>query len=112
MSHAHAERGQATVELIALLPVLVALALLLWQAVVAGQAMWLAGSAAREAARARAVGADPARAARSVLPASLERGLAVDRNGDGVIVRVRIPSVVGRVRLGTVTARSRLEPQA
>jgi len=112
MSRAHAERGQATVELIALLPVLVALALLLWQAVVAGQAMWLAGSAAREAARARAVGADPARAARSVLPASLARGLAVARDGDGVTVRLRIPSVVGRARLGTITARSRLDPQA
>ena len=46
------ESGQATVELVALLPLLAAVGLALWQAVVAGQAMWLAGAAARSAARA------------------------------------------------------------
>jgi hypothetical protein len=112
MSHAHDERGQASVELVALLPLLILMVLLLWQAVVAGQALWLAGAAAREAARARAVGEDPARAARVVLPASLERGLAVRRAGDGVTVRLRVPAVIGGARLGTVAVHSRLEPQA
>src|SRR4051794_20552856 len=111
MSRAHEEHGQASVELVALLPLLTVVALLLWQAVVAGEAMWLAGSAAREAARAHALGDDPARAARTVLPRSLEPGLAVRRDGDGVLVRVRIPAVVGGARLGSVSARSRLEPQ-
>src|SRR5512144_1933705 len=108
MSRTHDERGQATVELVALLPVLVLVALVLWQAVVAGQAVWLAGAAAREAARARAVGDDPRQAARTVLPRSLERGLAVRRDGDGVLVRVRLPAVVGGARLGSVAARARL----
>lgn len=40
-----AESGQASVELVALLPLVVVLAALLWQAVVAGQAVWLAASA-------------------------------------------------------------------
>src|SRR3954454_5294595 len=89
------ERGQATVELVALLPLLAVLAALLWQAVLAGQALWLAGTAARAAARAHAPDADPASAARRVLPASLRRDLHVRAGDDGVAVRLGIPSVLG-----------------
>ena len=39
------ERGQAAVELVAVLPFIAVLALVLWQLAVAGQAAWLAGSA-------------------------------------------------------------------
>jgi hypothetical protein len=49
-------RGQASVELVALLPLLALNALALWQGVVAAQAAWLAGGAARAAARAQALG--------------------------------------------------------
>ncbi|MEZ5122515.1 MAG: hypothetical protein R2736_13210 [Solirubrobacterales bacterium] len=38
---AFGERGQASVELVALLPLIALLGLLCWQAVVAGQAVWL-----------------------------------------------------------------------
>jgi hypothetical protein len=107
------ERGQATVELVALLPLVAVLALLLWQAVVAGQAVWFAGSAARAAARASAIGADAPAAARRVLPARLEQGLKVDRaaGDEGVRVAIAIPSVIGATRLGTVSARARLQDQ-
>jgi len=109
------ERGQATVEFVALLPLIAVLAGLLWQAVVAGQAIWLAGSAARAAARASALGADARLAARGVLPQRLERGLVIaERPGgrdEGVRVAIRIPSIVGDARLGTVTARARLRDQ-
>ncbi len=107
------EEGQATVELIALLPLVAVLTTLLWQAALAGQAVWLAGSAARAAARATAVGADAQAAARGVLPDRLDRGLAVSPAGeDGVRVAVRIPAIVGGARLGTVSARARLQPQS
>lgn len=108
-----AERGQATVELVALLPLLAVLAALLWQAVVAGQAVWLAGSAARAAARANAVGGDERAAARRVLPARLERGLVVGRTAPGGSVRVAIavPAIIGSARLTTVSARARLQGQ-
>ena len=105
------EHGQATVELIALLPLIGVLAALLWQAVVAGQAVWFAGSAARAAARASAVGADARAAARGVLPGRLDRGLKVEREGDGVRVAVAIPAVIGRARLGSVSAGARLQDQ-
>ena len=108
-----AEDGQASVELVALLPLVAIFVVLLWQAVVAGQAVWLAGSAARAAARATAVGADAPAAARRVLPSHLERGLVVRRaaSGEGVRVAVAIPMVFGSGRLTTVSARARLQDQ-
>jgi hypothetical protein len=110
-----AEHGQATVELVALLPLMGVLAALLWQAVVAGQAVWLAGSAARAAARASALGTDAPAAARRVLPDRLERGLVVRRvrpGSGGVQVAIAVPAVVGSGRLTTVHARARLQDQA
>ncbi|HEY1540255.1 MAG TPA: hypothetical protein VGF63_12710 [Solirubrobacteraceae bacterium] len=107
------EVGQATVELVALLPLLAVFVALLWQAVVAGQAVWFAGTAARAAARASAIGADAGAAARRVLPDGLERGLEVKRvdGDDGVRVAISIPTVIGSLHLGTVSARARLQDQ-
>src|SRR5689334_19961606 len=96
------ERGQATVELVALLPLLAVLGFAVWQGAVAGQAIWLAGSAARAAARAEALGADPAPAARAALPPRLEDGLRVRPADDGgVAVTVRIPAVIGTGAMAT-----------
>jgi hypothetical protein len=106
------ERGQATVEFVAVLPLLVVLGLGLWQAAVAGQAIWLAGAAARAAARAEALGADPAPAARDVLPPRLEDGVSVHaRDGGAVTVTLRIPSVVGSGALASTSAEARFVPQ-
>lgn len=106
------EDGQASVELVALLPLLVALVGALWQAVVAGQTLWLAGAAAGAAARAAAVGGDPARSARATLPTRLEAGLQVRLEAnDGVTVRVRIPTAWGTGSLGTVTRHARFPAQ-
>jgi hypothetical protein len=109
-----AAQGQATVELVALLPLMAVLAAVLWQGVVAGQAVWLAGSAARAAARASAVGADARAAARHVLPPRLRRGLVVQQaaeSGGGVRVAVAVPAIVGSGRLATVSARALLQDQ-
>jgi hypothetical protein len=106
------ERGQATVEIVALMPLLAVLGFAVWQAAVAGQAIWLAGAAARAAARAEALGDDPAPAARGALPPRLEDGLRVRvREGGGVTVTLRIPSVVGSGALGSTSARARFVPQ-
>jgi hypothetical protein len=104
--------GQATVELIALLPLLAALLAGVWQAVLAGQAVWAVASAARAAARAHAVGADASVAARAHLPASLEPGLRVrTRTGGHVSVSVRIPALPGLPSPGRAEAGGRFEPQ-
>lgn len=106
------ETGQATVELVALLPLVLLLLAALWQLALAGQAIALAGSAARAAARARALGGDPARAARAVLPRTLEHGLRVEHASDGAVrVALAVPAVIGGGRVATVGARARFEPQ-
>jgi len=106
------ERGQAAVELVALLPVVVLLGALLWQAAIAGQVVWLAGSAARAAARAHAGGSDTARAARGVLPEDLEDGMRVRARSDGAVeVTLPVRSIFGSKRLASVDAEARFEPQ-
>jgi hypothetical protein len=112
MSRPHPQKGQASVELVAVLPLVVLLAALLWQAVIAGEAAWLAGSAARAAARAQAVGADPLAAARRVLPARLAHGLHVHAKDDGsVAVSVPVPVAIGGGRLATIVEQARFAPQ-
>lgn len=76
--------GQASVELVAMLPVLGALLAGCWQAVVAGHCWWLAGVGARAAAG---------------------PGLKVSEGRGGqVTVRVPVPAVAPGVRLGSVSA--------
>jgi hypothetical protein len=107
------ERGQATVELVGVLPLVVVLGFGVWQAAVAGQALWMAGAAARAAARAEALGADPEPAARAVLTPRLADGLRVRlRDGGGVRVTLSIPAVVGGGDLGRTTAAARFVSQA
>jgi pilus assembly protein CpaE len=88
----HGQRGQASIELVAALPFVLLVAAIVWQLALAGQTAWLTANAARAGARAEVVGRDPAAAARSALPGSLERGLEVERReAGGVRVSVRIP---------------------
>ncbi len=103
------EDGQAAVEMVALLPWVAAVLLVAWQFVVAGDARASAAVAARAAARAVAVGADPAAAARERLPRRLRPGLRV-RTADGgaVSVSVRVPALAGPLELGRVAASAGL----
>jgi hypothetical protein len=95
-----------------MVPIVVVLAAALWQAAVAGQAVWVSGAAARAAARAAAVGGDAKDAARRALPGALEHGLRVSTGDDGKAeVRIDVPLVVGSGRLATVTAKAQFEPQ-
>jgi hypothetical protein len=112
MSLVRSESGQASVELVALLPVLAVVGFALWQAVVAGQAAWLGASSARAAARASAVGGDAREAAASLLPGRLRAGLRVDRPSDGTVrVRIGVPSVVGSGRVATFTSTAHFSSQ-
>jgi Flp pilus assembly protein TadG len=101
------QRGQASVEFVAVLPAVMLVALIVWQLALAGQTAWLAANAARVGARAVAVDQDAAAAVRSSLPDSLERGLTVTRGGDGdVEVGVRVPILV-RAWSSPVVVRAR-----
>lgn len=106
-----ADGGATSVEFVAMLPLVVALALGAWQGLVAGQAAWLSGGAAQAAARAQAIGGDPRTAARRALPEPLHRGLGVRVRDGEVTVRVRVPAVLGSRSLGAFSARAHLRDQ-
>ncbi|MDA0141957.1 hypothetical protein [Solirubrobacter deserti] len=95
-----------------MLPLVIVVVALAWQAVLAAQAVWHARVAARAAARAHAVGADAERAARGHLPSGLERGLRVTtREGGDVRVSIRVPAILPSLGLGRVGATSHFRPQ-
>ncbi|MEA2408315.1 MAG: hypothetical protein QOE69_2434 [Thermoleophilaceae bacterium] len=95
MSRFRAEAGQASVEAVAVVPLVLLAAAVAWQLVLAGHTLWVCANAARAAARADFVGASARAAARSALPASLERELSVRRvEGGAIRVEVRLPLLV------------------
>lgn len=105
------QRGQASVELVALLPLLAFVALLLWQAVLLASAAWTSAGAARAAARAQAIGADALRAGRLAVPSELRGGVSVRVVDDGVRVGIAVPVVLTGLHLATIDSRARLPPQ-
>lgn len=93
MSRAARQSGQAAVELVVAIPVLLAVLALVGQLAVAGYALWSAAAAARAGARAAEVGGDAEAAARSALPGWLADDAEVDAAGP-VEVRVEAPGLV------------------
>ena len=89
MSGRSRERGQATVEVVALLPLVVAVALALIALLAAGQARELAGHAAAAGAMALLQGSDPRDAARSAAPSWSRERMEVQVSGRRVRVRLR-----------------------
>lgn len=83
------ERGQATVELVGLLPLGVGVAMLLFCALAAGRAEELAGHAAQAGAVALLQEQDAARAVRSALPAEGREDVDVQVKSRRVTVTVR-----------------------
>ncbi len=103
--------GQASVEMIALLPLIALVVAVLWQMVLAGQAAWSSAGAARAAARAQAVGGNVLSAARGALPESLRDGVRVTAVGEGVRVGVRVPLLLTGSHLMTIDSQAALPPQ-
>jgi hypothetical protein len=106
-----AERGQATVELVAALPALLLAALVALQLLAAGYALTLADGAAEAGALALASGDPAAAAAREALPGWAEDDVSVSVEGGEVSVRLRPPSPFRAVanRL-TVTSSAAARP--
>jgi pilus assembly protein CpaE len=84
--------GQATIETIALAPVIVAIGLAILQLLAVGYASVLAGNAAEAGALALAAGADARDGARRALPGWSRARARVDVEGGRVDVRLRPPS--------------------
>jgi len=90
-----AERGQASVELVAAVPALLVAAAVALQVLAAGYSLTLADGAAEAAAMAVAAGRAPGPAARAALPGWAADRIAVTRDGGSVSVTLRPPSPIG-----------------
>ncbi|WP_435743799.1 TadE/TadG family type IV pilus assembly protein [Nocardioides sp. SYSU DS0663] len=84
--------GSVALEVVALVPLLVLVALLVLQLGVAGWSASQAQEAARAAARAQSLGRDPLAAAEGALPGALDVA-SISTSGDSVTLRVRVPRV-------------------
>jgi hypothetical protein len=91
-ARAPASAGQATVETVALVPLVVAIGLAVLQLLAVGYASVLAGSAAEAGALALAAGADPRAGVREALPGWSKTRARVSVDGGQVEVRLRPPS--------------------
>jgi len=99
--------GQASAELVALLPVLIVCSLAALQLALCGWALWSAGTAARAGARAERVGGDGASVARNALPGPLRDGSQIDA-GSIVKARVRVPALIPGLPVFRVAASTSL----
>jgi Flp pilus assembly protein TadG len=88
------ERGQAAVELLAVLPLVLAVAMAAAQLLAVGYASVLAGNAAEAAALAVAGGGDPRAAARQALPGWSRAHARVAVRGGEVRVNMRPPTLL------------------
>jgi hypothetical protein len=104
------EGGQAAVEVVALVPLLVAVGMGLLQLLAVGYASVLAGGAAEAGALALAAGGEPRAGAREALPGWSRARARVAISGGAVEVRLRPPSPLRSLseRL-EVTARAAVE---
>lgn len=106
----HGSRGQATVEAIALAPVILAVALGVLQLLAVGYASVLAGNAAEAGALALAAGNDARAGARQALPGWSRARARVEVDGGRVAVHLRPPSPLRALAEGLeVTARAAVE---
>jgi hypothetical protein len=88
------DRGQASVELLGMLPFLLLAAMCAWQLLLVGYAVTSAENAARAASRVEARGGDGAKAAKRVVGGPLRKGIKTDLDGTKATVRVRVPLLV------------------
>jgi hypothetical protein len=104
-------RGQATIEAIALVPVIVAVGLGILQLLAVGHASVLAANAAEAGALALAAGADVRAGARQALPGWSRARARVEVHGGRVAVRLRPPSPLRALAEGLeVSAAASVEP--
>jgi pilus assembly protein CpaE len=105
------ELGQASVELVAVLPALLICAAIAIQLAITGYGLWASASAASAGARAAYVGGDSAGAARSALPLALRRGARVS-DSRGVRVSLQVPGLLPGGERVPVRSRTELDPGA
>ncbi len=105
------ESGQASVELVAILPLALVIAVAVAQLIAAGSAEELAGAAATAGAAALLQDGDPVAEARAAIPGRSSRDVTVRVQGRRVTVRVRPRAVAGPLA-GLLIAEARADAGA
>ena len=90
-SRLRGQAGQATIEFVGTLAVVLFSALAMWQLLIVMWAYNETSNAARTAARVESRGGDTKKAARNALPHLLRHKLMVEPDGEKVTLTVRIP---------------------
>ena len=111
------QSGQASVELLAILPALILCVIVAAHVLPSGWALWSAADAARIGARADHVGGEGSEAARDALPTPLRPAAGkrserqVESGEKGVSVEVDVPGLLPGVEASRIGAAARLEPE-
>lgn len=99
LKHLRDEGGQATVEMLSALPILILAGLLIWQMCLVGIVLTSAQNAARTGARVQSRGGDGQAAATNSLRAAFRKGSDITAAGDTVRVKVNVPLLVPGLNL-------------
>lgn len=94
LHHNPRQSGQATIEFLGALPLMLVLGLALFQLLAVGYAVSLADGAAEAAAIALANGKDPVEAAREALPGWPKKSMQVKQKGERVELTLNPPSPI------------------
>jgi TadE-like protein len=88
------ERGQSSVEFIGMLWLMLLIALVIWQVLLAAWTGEQAQNAARTASRVQGRGGDASKAARAAVSTALRKDMKVGVSGERVDLYVHIPIIV------------------
>ena len=108
MHSLRSETGQASSELVAVVPVLLLLTLAAAQLAIVGFGLWIAGDAARAGALAALFDGGAERVATDAVPRVFDPSAEV--SGTRVRVEVRPPSLLPGIRMPEIATASSLDP--
>jgi Flp pilus assembly protein TadG len=96
------QRGQATIEIVGILPLLLLTAMFVWQLHLAASASNAAADAARTASRAQGLGGDARRAALAALPETQRDSAKIKlvQGGERVEITTDVPTIVPGLSTG------------
>lgn len=103
------QRGQASIEILGVLPLMLLFAMFVWQLHLAMSAATAVENAARTASRVEGLGGDGRRAAMRALPRSQRADAEIEIRGEVVRIRSKVPTVVPGLASGIFRVRGSAE---
>jgi len=103
------QRGQASIEVLGVLPLMLVFAMFVWQLHLVMSAATAVENAARTGSRVEGLGGDGKRAAMRALPRSQREDVEIDIRGEVVRIRTKVPTVVPGLATGLFRVRGSAE---